>query len=454
MPVAETIELADRLDAETNVDLAAVVVNRVLPELFTEREEALFWLGRSLGRAGDSAGFTARLSALADLTPPPRHAEEALFLLAAAAMDDADPRLALDYLKRLRRAYPRGGWRDQGLWLAGWAHYKLREGAAAVADWEALLTLEPGSPLKPQALYWQGRALEWLGRRAEAVRVYRSLLREVIDQPYYRMRATRRLEGLGQAVPGGRPAGAGAEPGEGQAGSHLAKGRALQALGLREEAAEEYSQHLRLHPGDRASLGEGCRAFRALGRYDRLVWAGGKFLRPLFVQGGGSPPIREYWQCVYPLAYWEAVRPEAAAQGLDPFLVAALIREESAFAPRAVSRTGARGLMQLMPQTAERTARAARLPFEGAEALERPEVNIRIGTLHLAELLRELEGRSSLALAAYNAGKSPLLRWLQRYGFQDEEEFIEDIPYSETRNYVKRVLGSHERYTALYGAER
>jgi soluble lytic murein transglycosylase len=109
--------------------------------------------------------------------------------------------------------------------------------------------------------------------------------------------------------------------------------------------------------------------------------------------------------------------------------------------------------MQLMPQTAERTARGARLPFEGPDALERPEVNIRIGTLHLAELLRELEGRPSLALAAYNAGKPPLSRWLQRYGFRDEEEFIEDIPYSETRNYVKRVLGSHERYAAVYGAE-
>jgi soluble lytic murein transglycosylase len=148
------------------------------------------------------------------------------------------------------------------------------------------------------------------------------------------------------------------------------------------------------------------------------------------------------------------VRQNAAARALDPYLVLALIREESAFAPQAVSRTGARGLMQLMQQTADLTAREHKLPPVTAVGLETPERNIEIGVAHLADLVRDFGGNLTLTLAAYNAGKQAVQRWVQRYGFADEVEFVEDIPYTETRNYVKRVLGNYDRYQTLYGAPR
>jgi soluble lytic murein transglycosylase len=103
-----------------------------------------------------------------------------------------------------------------------------------------------------------------------------------------------------------------------------------------------------------------------------------------------------------------------------------------------------------MPQTADLTARENRLPSVTPAALETPEVNIRIGVHHLADLFREFGGNLSLTLASYNAGKQPVQRWIQRFGIADEVEFVEDIPYTETRGYVKRVLGSYERYRALY----
>jgi soluble lytic murein transglycosylase len=148
------------------------------------------------------------------------------------------------------------------------------------------------------------------------------------------------------------------------------------------------------------------------------------------------------------------VRQYAVPLALDPYLVLALIREESAFAPRALSRTGARGLMQLMPQTADLTAREHKLPLVPPLALETPEVNIQIGVYHLADLIRDFGGNLSLAVAAYNAGKQAVQRWMQRYGFADEVEFTEDIPFTETRTYVKRVLGSYDRYQTLYGTPR
>jgi len=130
--------------------------------------------------------------------------------------------------------------------------------------------------------------------------------------------------------------------------------------------------------------------------------------------------------------------------------VLALIREESAFAPRAVSSAGARGLMQLMPSVADKVARDYKLPAVGSTGLEVPTVNIQLGVLHLADALRDHNGNLALALAAYNAGSAAVQRWVQRYGFADEEQFIEDIPYAETRNYVKRVLANYERYRSVY----
>jgi soluble lytic murein transglycosylase len=110
--------------------------------------------------------------------------------------------------------------------------------------------------------------------------------------------------------------------------------------------------------------------------------------------------------------------------------------------------------MQLMQQTAELTAREHKLPPVTLAALETPERNIQLGVNHLADLARDFGGNLSLTLAAYNAGKQAVQRWVQRFGFADEVEFVEDIPYTETRNYVKRVLGNYDRYQTLYGAPR
>jgi soluble lytic murein transglycosylase len=221
-------------------------------------------------------------------------------------------------------------------------------------------------------------------------------------------------------------------------------------LGLEAEAVEEYSEEIRIHPQNRDALAEACQAFLDLQRYDRAVWLAAQILRPVFVQANGRLPNREYWQCLYPLGYWPLVQEQAGKLGLDPYLVTALIREESAFAPRAVSRAGARGLMQLMTQTADEVAREHRMLPGSSALLEVPEVNVRLGTMYLAGLYRENKGSLILSLAAYNAGSLPVRRWVERYGFADEDEFIENIPYTETRNYVKRVLGSYRRYAALY----
>jgi soluble lytic murein transglycosylase len=414
-----------------------------------DRAEALFWLGRSHGRAGDAPRFVETLTLLADALPGTRRAEEALYLLAQAAADDGQPAEGRRYAARLLKEYPRTAWKDAALWLEGWLAFKQQDSQAALAALGRLVKEEPGSRLRVPALYWRGRLLEAAGKPRQAMDAYDDARQAAQDQPYYRMRATARLASLGKDVSRSLPTAVARMPKASGERLHAEKARALAALGLAEEAAEEYREQTASVPEDRAMLGEACRAFLDLERYDRAVWLGKRLLVPLFVQDKGKLPVPEFWQCLYPLGHWSDVAQAGRAQGLDPLFVTALIREESTFAPRAVSRAGARGLMQVMPDTADRLAREERLP-QGAAALDVPEANIQFGTLHLAELLKAHGGNLALALASYNAGKHHVERWLARFGFADEEVFIEDIPYTETRNYVKRVLGSYLRYQEIY----
>lgn len=152
---------------------------------------------------------------------------------------------------------------------------------------------------------------------------------------------------------------------------------------------------------------------------------------------------------VFPYPMRSLVEREAAEQGIDPYLVAALIRQESNFRPAVVSRAGARGLMQLMPQTAREVARRSGVPWD-ARYLESAEVNLYLGATHLASLLRQYDGQVVPALAAYNAGGRPVSRWLRYPEASDPVQFVERIPYAETRGYVRSVLRNRELYRQIY----
>jgi soluble lytic murein transglycosylase len=421
-----------------------------------DRMEALFWLGRSLGRAGDVGKSTEYLTLVADSAPQSPRSEEALYLLAQSAADDADIAKSRAYVSRLLLDHPRGARADVALWLQGWLAYKEGKFPSAAASWKHLAAEESRSRWRIPALYWRGRALEAMKKRAEAVQTYRTLLATTVDHHYYRLQASTRLVVLTKrrAVPQrGAPTAEPVAVGDAQ-GLHAQKARELRALGLTEEAAEEWSEQVRSHPADLVGLEEACNVFLDLGRYDKSAWLGTRILGPLFVQTAGKPPISGFWKCAYPLGHIELVRLYARQRAIDPYLVLALIRQESAFELHDTSPTGARGLMQLMPETADLTARDHGLPPVVDGDLDVPDVNIQLGVYHLSDLLRAFGGNLTLSLAAYNAGKQPVLRWLERFGFADEVEFVEDIPFTETRTYVKLVLANYERYTSLYAVPR
>jgi soluble lytic murein transglycosylase len=166
---------------------------------------------------------------------------------------------------------------------------------------------------------------------------------------------------------------------------------------------------------------------------------------------GPLPGYEEAWWLAWPLAWdglvlrWSA----ASGDGVEPALVWAIMREESGYRPAVMSTAGARGLLQIMPETGERLAEAAGVPFQ-VEALFEPAVNIRLGALYLGQLGRRFPGRPSAAIGSYNAGPEAVSRWLEERPGLPDDEFVETIPYSQTRRYVKRVLRSRHVYRVLY----
>jgi soluble lytic murein transglycosylase len=156
----------------------------------------------------------------------------------------------------------------------------------------------------------------------------------------------------------------------------------------------------------------------------------------------------------YPLAYWELIQQKAQERGLDPYLVLALIRQESLFDARARSPAAALGLMQLIPPTAARVAKQLGLPTPSQDMLFQPEVNIALGTQYLKDLLQRYSNNWFKALAAYNAGEAAVDRWEKEIVTDDIEEFVERIPYVETRGYVKLVLRNHRIYKRLYETQK
>ncbi|MEW8978129.1 MAG: lytic transglycosylase domain-containing protein [Symbiobacterium sp.] len=156
---------------------------------------------------------------------------------------------------------------------------------------------------------------------------------------------------------------------------------------------------------------------------------------------------------LYPLAYHAEISRCAAEHGLDPYLVVALIRAESRFRPAATSPQGARGLMQIMPETGRWVAEQMGLPFS-PDSLYEPAYNIRVGCWYLAALLQEFAGDPVLALAAYNGGLGNVKDWLEQERWTGERHTLTQVPFAETRHYVAAVLRDQQRYRFLYGEWR
>ncbi|MBY0551557.1 MAG: transglycosylase SLT domain-containing protein [Candidatus Obscuribacterales bacterium] len=168
----------------------------------------------------------------------------------------------------------------------------------------------------------------------------------------------------------------------------------------------------------------------------------------------GRPGETAAWQLSYPLLYGRIMSGEGALKKVDPLLAQALTREESRYNVDAVSLSNARGLMQLLPPTAYGVAKKLGVGIGGMRDMHRPEINLKLGIDYLSYTLSRFHGNAMLAVASYNGGPNAVASFTKKYSLVDQDSFIEQIPYTETRDYVRKVFGSYWNYEGIYGAKR
>ena len=219
-------------------------------------------------------------------------------------------------------------------------------------------------------------------------------------------------------------------------------------LGLKEEALNEILWVRNDINGDKEKAILIASILSSIGEYHRALYTIREYI-PGNMSAGLSIDAR-LWRLIYPAGYNDLINRYADENKVDPLMLYALIREESWFNKDAVSPAGAVGLMQLMPKTA---AMLAIDSYKGRDSLFDPELNIGLGTRFFADRLKQFDGNIFMAIASYNAGPDAVSQWLkEREGFE-LDEFIEDIPYRETRNYVKKVFRSYMEYQRLNNDE-
>lgn len=160
------------------------------------------------------------------------------------------------------------------------------------------------------------------------------------------------------------------------------------------------------------------------------------------------------WRLVYPIQYYDVIKQNARYWNNDPILILSIIREESYFNPKAQSQAGASGLMQLMPATAKEAAAISGITFDNNNLLFDPDINIRLGNVYFSRLKKSLLGKDFLAVLAYNGGMGSVLKWEDNLNYVDIDDFIEQVPYPETQNYLKKVYKSFWNYMRIYGNVR
>ena len=350
--------------------------------------------------------------------------------------------------------------------LAGYAHWKgtwltfhTGDGAAARPLFEEQIEKWTAGEEIPAALYWSGRLALEQGRKQDA-KAYFSKLSELFQHYYYGYLAEAQLQQL-KDVTASAPA-------------ELAKVKQLPTAPDLEDAPEDDPHVEKARLLNNAGLtdyalrelqfdDDGAGSAWAPGEIARMYITDQKPYRALqslkhYIPGYFSYDIddipRFYWEVLFPRPYWNDLKAFSSEEGLDPYLVASLIRQESEFNPNAHSPADAYGLMQLLPSAAKQMAKEVHMRHYDPSKITDPQVNLRLGTHYFKKTISKYGGQAEYALAAYNAGDNRVDDWKSDGHYRDIYEFVESIPFTETREYVQAIMRNARIYADLYSGAK
>jgi soluble lytic murein transglycosylase len=403
--------------------------------------EAAYQRGRALLLGGNGTAARTALRAVADeYRADTTGAASALYLLGDLATDDGRDDEADGFFRSLYRAYPTSPRADDARFRAALIVFIRGDNRQAALRFDSLVTLYPRSSEATAGRYWSGRAWMAAGDRARATAAWRDVIaREPLS--YYAGTSAKRLN-VAQWSPPGGDAAPDRFPRVPAVDSAMRRITELEQLGMDTEARFEYDaleSAVGSSPDRMLATADALRSLGQTSRSIRLAWK---------IIDGGVKDARAY-RLAYPVVDQGELVRQARSRSIEPTLVAAIIRQESSFNPRAVSVAGARGLMQVMPSVGQQVARSLGYPLWDPGLLFDADANLELGVAHLASSIRQYDDIPRV-LAAYNAGGSRVTRWAAKAGAQDPEVFAERISFTETRDYVRIVQRNMELYRALY----
>ncbi len=413
--------------------------------------EAMMIKARRLMRAGDNAAARAAFQS-ADATYPNEYtADEAGYFGAWLSMGLGDDVAAAKAFEGFEDHHPRSRRRDEARWFRGYVLFRAHDYAGARTVLASLVYDFPKSSLVPQARYWSARAGQLMPQpegdaglaRANGAKEYSDVC-SAFTGSFYALLSAERLRAMGTKVAPAFTVAPKSMP-VSKTPALLAMAIELSRAGLLREAADEVQRAMILVSGsDALEMGHALQAINEFGAAHslaaRYLWGA------VYTQ---KQP--EALALMYPLAYQQSVVQYSASAGLDSTLAWAIMRRESGFRTEVMSAADARGLMQIIPPTAKAIALETHWPVPDPDELFAPATNIQMGTWYLAALLTRL-GHVALTAAAYNAGPNAVVRWLAQRGNLPLDQWVEEIPYKETRGYVKQVVADMYIYQQLYGA--
>jgi soluble lytic murein transglycosylase len=412
-------------------------------------------LAKSAGNTQEQDAFVQQLTTR---YPQSRWLEEALYSGGNMYLLKRDAAHAVADFEALTTRFPHSMYAANGHWRAAWMSYRLRRYTDAARLMDEQIVNYPGGDEIPGALYWRGRIYEDEEHNFGQALNYYNALSKGYANSYYAILARQRIAVLGKqaVVPPAPP---------------LASVRVLDDLHLTDALPENDPHLIKARLLANAALNEYIRPeiqlsatsaqwgafaeaeiYESFGESTRALQAMKRSKIPFFALPVSDVPMA-YWQIVFPRPYWQQLMEDAQANGLDPYLVASLIRQESEFNPGAVSRANAVGLMQLLPSVGRSLAKKQGEKHFSANELLDPATNLRLGTADLRQSINRYSGQIEYALAAYNAGDTPVHQWIAMNDYKDIPEWVESIPYTETREYVQSILRNREMYRAVYAGK-
>ena len=398
---------------------------------------AAYQRARAMLALGQRENARAALRQITTTFPSDTSSASALLLLADLATDDNRDAAARSTLQSLATRYPRTRHAPAALFRAGLISYVAGDFRTAANELDSVFTLYPTAGDALAAGYWAGRA--WMARGDTAAA--RTRWRRVLEREpasYYSAKSAQRL-GIPLVADTSKTS---SYPEIAPVTDAMTRIAILRDFGMDTELRFEQDALYADAGKSPERLVATAYALSGTDQSSRSMALG----RRAVAEVG---PTAQNYRLMYPMLVRDELINQSKANGLDPALVASLIRQESSFNPRATSPVGARGLMQLMPSVGRSIARSKGISGYTDDSLYDPSISITLGTQHLSGLFRRTS-QLERVLAAYNAGESRVARWINKGGANDPEMFTERIPFVETRDYVRAIIRNRAFYTALY----